>query len=91
MLYKSFKKSFYFTVQKVTFSFKDFFNKCEQTRSFIQTWSHLLTTSVNEKFNFCAVPKTKIAKQNTVIEIETLMFVRKFLSVKVRIILKPAS
>ena len=37
------------------------------------------------------MPKTKIAKQNTVIEIETLMFVRKHLSVKIRIILKPAS
>ena len=77
----------YFTIQKVKFSFKDFFNKCEQIRSFI----HLLTTSVNEKYDFCAVPKTKIAKQNTVIEIETLMFVRKHLSVKIRIILKPAS
>ena len=71
--------------------FKDFFNKCEQIHSFIQIWSHLLTTSVNEKFNLCAVLETKIAKQNNVIEIKTLMFVRKQLSVKIRIILKPAS
>ena len=32
-----------------------------------------------KKVSFCAVPKRKIAKQNTVIEIETLMFVRKYL------------
>ena len=37
------------------------------------------------------MPKTKNAKQNTVIEVETLMFVRKHLWVKIRIILKPAS
>ena len=35
--------------------------------------------------------KTKIAKQNIVIETETLMFVQKHLSVKIRMILKPAS
>ena len=32
---------------------------------------------LNEKFKSCAVPKTEIEKQNTVIEIETLMFARK--------------
>ena len=73
------------------FSFKDFFNKCEQIRSFIQIWSHLLTKFLNEKFNFCTVPKRKIAKQNTVIETETLMFVWKYPPVKVRINLKPIS
>ena len=78
-------------MQKIIVSFKDFFNKREQIHSFIQIWSHLLTKSVNEKFNFCAVPKTKISRQNTVLEIETLMFVRKYFSVIVRIILKPAS
>ena len=55
---KALKKCIYFTVLKVKISFKDFFNKCEQIRSFIQIWSRLLTTSVNEKFNFCAVHRT---------------------------------
>ena len=59
-----------------------------------QLYTDLVTFAneiLNEKFKICAVPKTKIAKQNTVIEIETLMFVRKHLSVKIRIILKPTS
>ena len=77
--------------KKLFFLKKDFFNKCEQIRSFIQIWSHLLTKFLNEKLNFCAVPKRKIAKQNTVIEIETLMIVRKYISVKVCIILRPVS
>ena len=54
----------YFAVQKLMFSFKDFFNKWEQISSFTKIWSHLLTKSVNKKFNFCAVLKRKIAKQN---------------------------
>ena len=33
-------------------SFKDFLNKCEQIRSFIQIWSHSLTKSVNEEVQF---------------------------------------
>ena len=56
-----------------------------------QIWLHLVTESVNEKFDFCAVPKRKIAKQNNVTENETLMFVRNYLIVKIRIILKRAN
>ena len=32
----------------------DFFSKCDQIRSFLQIWSHLLTKSVMENFVFCA-------------------------------------
>ena len=34
------------------FSIKDFFSKCDQVRSFLQTWSHLLKKSFMENFIF---------------------------------------
>ena len=37
------------------FSIKNFFSKCDQIRSFLQTWSHLLKKSLMENFTFCAV------------------------------------
>ena len=42
--------------QKMKFSIKDFFSKCEQIRSFLQIWSHLLKKSLMENFAFlCSV------------------------------------
>ena len=43
------------TAQKMKFSIKDFFSKCDQIRSFLQIWSHLLKKSVMENFISCAV------------------------------------
>ena len=40
---------------KIKLSIKDFFSKCDQIRSFLQIWSHLLKKSVMENFIFCAV------------------------------------
>ena len=37
------------------FSIKDFFNKCDQIRSFLRIWSHLMKKSLMENFIFCAV------------------------------------
>ena len=37
------------------FSIKDFFRECDQIRSFLQIWSHLLKKSLTENFIFCAV------------------------------------
>ena len=37
------------------FSIKDFFSKCDQIRSFLCIWSHLLKKSLMESFIFCAV------------------------------------
>ena len=37
------------------FFIKDFFNKCDQIRSFLRVWSHLLKKSLMGNFNFCAV------------------------------------
>ena len=35
--------------------FHDFFSKCDQIRSFLRIWSHLLRTSLMKNFIFCAV------------------------------------
>ena len=43
------------TAQKMKFSITDFFSKCDQIRSFLRIWSHLLKKSVMENFIFCAV------------------------------------
>ena len=43
------------TAQKVKFFIKDFFSKCDQIRSLLQIWSHLLKKSLIENFIFWAV------------------------------------
>ena len=42
------------TAQKMKFSNKNFFSKCDQTRK-LRIWSHLLKNSLMEGFIFCAV------------------------------------
>ena len=37
------------------FSIKDFFSTCDQIRSFLRIWSHLLKKSLMENFTFCGV------------------------------------
>ena len=46
------------TAQKMKFSSKDFFSKCDQIRSFLRIWSHLLNKSLMENFIFCAMMYT---------------------------------
>ena len=41
----------YFTAQKMNFSIKNFFSKCDQIRSFLWIWSHLLKKFLMENFN----------------------------------------
>ena len=44
------------TAQKIKFSIQDFFSKCDQIRSFLRIWLHLLKKSLIENFVFlCAV------------------------------------
>ena len=43
---------------------KDFFIKCDQIRSFLRIWSHLLKKSLMENFILCAV-SLKIKTKNT--------------------------
>ena len=40
--------AFTFTAQKMKYSIKDFFSKCDQIRSFLLIWSHLLKKSLME-------------------------------------------
>ena len=47
------------TAQKMKFSIKNFFSKCDQIRSLLRTWSHLLKKSLMENFFFCAVRREK--------------------------------
>ena len=42
------------TAQKMKFSIKGFFGKCDQICSFMRIWSHLLKKSLMENFIFCA-------------------------------------
>ena len=44
-----------FTAQKMKFSIKDFFSKCDQIHSFLRFWSHLLKKSLIQNLAFCAV------------------------------------
>ena len=59
------------TAQKMKFSIKDFFSKCNQIRSFLRIWSHLLKKSFMENFVFRAVTmqffsgKVQISARNT--------------------------
>ena len=48
------KKFFAYTVQKMKFSIKDLFSKCDQIRSKLWIWSHLMKKSLMENFIFCA-------------------------------------
>ena len=43
------------TAQKMKLSMEDFFSKCDQIRSFLRVWSHLMKKSLMENFIFCAV------------------------------------
>ena len=49
------------TAQNMKFSIKDFLSKCDQVRSLLQIWSHLLKKSLTEKIIFCAM-KVKCLK-----------------------------
>ena len=43
------------TEQKMNVFIKDFFSKCDQIRSFLRIWLHLLEKSLMKNFIFCAV------------------------------------
>ena len=43
------------STKKMKYSIKDFLSKCDQIRSFLLIWSHLLKKSLIENFSFCAV------------------------------------
>ena len=47
--------SIHVTNQKMKFSIRDFFSKCDQIRSFLWIWSHLLKKFLMKIFILCAV------------------------------------
>ena len=57
MVAQSFNSLLYviITAHKMKFSIKDFFSECDQIRSFLRIWSHLLKQSLMENFIFCDV------------------------------------
>ena len=42
------------------FFIKDFSSKCEQIRSFLQIWSHLLETSLTKNFIFLCIVRSGV-------------------------------
>ena len=46
----------------MNFPIKDFFSKCDQIRSFLRIWSHLLKKLLMENFTFCAVMDSCVSK-----------------------------
>ena len=57
------------TAQKMKFSIKDFFRKCDQIGRKLRIWSHLPKKSLMENFIFCAV--THIPNTNTLLLISS--------------------
>ena len=47
------------TAQKMKFSVKEFFSKCDQIRRKLRIWSHLLKNFLMENFIVCAVKTIK--------------------------------
>ena len=58
-----------FTAQKMKFPTEDFFSKCDQIRSFLRIWSHLLKKSLMENF-FCAA----ISSTQNMVSLKLLTF-----------------
>ena len=56
-----FSNNTHYTAQKIKFFFKYFFGKCDQIRSLLRIWSHLLKKSFIENFIFCAVLSMSLA------------------------------
>ena len=55
-----------FTVQRINFFINEFFKKCDEIRSFLWIWSHLLKKSFMENFIFCTVIDDKICTINVI-------------------------
>ena len=58
------------TEQKIKFSIKDFFSKCDQIRKKLRIWSHLLKKCFMENFIFCAVSYLSSQDVNTDMNIQ---------------------
>ena len=54
-IYSDNQKTLCFTAKRMKFSIKDFFSECDQIRSFLRIWSHLLKKTLMTNLIFCAV------------------------------------
>ena len=45
----------FYTAKKMKFPIENFFSKCDQIRTFLQIWSHLLKNFLMENYILCAV------------------------------------
>ena len=52
------------TAQKMKFSIKDFFSKCDQICRKLRIWSHLLKKTLMESLVFCAVRMSMLVLNN---------------------------
>ena len=50
------------TAQKMKFSIKDLFSKCDRIHSLLQIWSHSLKKSLMKNFIFCAVKAISVSQ-----------------------------
>ena len=73
------------TAQKMKFSIKDFFSKCDQIRRFLRIWSHLLEKSLIESFIFYVVKCQHNASIHNVFKLKSKIFA---MIVKIVIMLK---
>ena len=70
----------YYTTQKMKFSIKAFFSKCDQIRSFQRIWSHILKKSLIENFIFSAVLPSN--KANRASKIYIFSYRKRFWKIK---------
>ena len=62
--FKEYYWSVIVTAQKMKFTVKDFFSKCDQIRRKLRIWSHLLKKSLMENFIFCKLSSMILSSWN---------------------------
>ena len=65
--------------QKMKFSIRDFFSKCDQIRNFLRIWSHLLKKYLMEKLLWVVLKMFVLIKKSIFISY-TIIFVTEYLS-----------
>ena len=65
----------YDTVQKMKFSIKNSFSKCDQIHSFLRIWSYLLKKSSMENLTFCTLWFAKFKTSLKLISPKSICFV----------------
>ena len=65
------------TAQKMKFSIKDFFSKCDKIRRKLRVWSHLLKKSLIENFIFSVVCKPRYKKMLWILKMVITSFWRR--------------